>query len=343
MNARPRFGAPATHALTLGVTSIVVVLTLVAPVVTSTFESAPPPFVLIPSTSGAHASASVQPAFIRWSAAPEPVPARSLPFLFLYTVFESILTAPECVVCGAETSVTAACPHCATPVCADHRAPAAHACAGVDADRTGGWVVDLDGPMSRAEADARVGTVDSWRDLLTPSRSGLRLARGTLLLLVVAVLVGGLAGPQAGEVVASAGLERVNETAVEREIAEEVNGERRKAGLDPLAYDATLASVAGAHSADMCEREFVGHTNPDGEGLGARYAAFGLTCPGGENVYYSANGALAASPGTLADHVVRAWMNSEGHRESLLRERFTRQGIGVAVDGGALYVTQEFC
>jgi uncharacterized protein YkwD len=143
-------------------------------------------------------------------------------------------------------------------------------------------------------------------------------------------------------VVASA--EGVNETAIEREIAAEVNAERRAAGLEPLAYDTALAEVGRRHSEDMRDRGFIDHTNPDGDSLAERYAEVGLGCPGGENIYYTPNGRLAASSGALADHVVRAWLNSEGHREALLKDRFTRQGIGVVVGSdGALYVTQDFC
>jgi uncharacterized protein YkwD len=257
---------------------------------------------------------------------------------------------PECVVCGAESSVTAACPHCAAPVCADHRDPSNHGCRGVDADHTRGWILDLDGSASGGDRGAGEATA-GWRDLLRPSRSGARLAVATLLLLSGAVLAVVVAGPMddapGGAVVASAdgeGPDRPNETRIERLVAERANAERRERGLDPLAYDRTLARVGGAHSGDMRERGFVGHENPDGEGLRERYAAFGLDCPGGENVYHSPTGGLARSPEALAEHVVAAWMDSEGHREAILKERFTRQGVGVAVgpDGG-VWVTQDFC
>ncbi|MFC7228428.1 CAP domain-containing protein [Salinirubellus salinus] len=245
----------------------------------------------------------------------------------------------SCVVCGAETTVTAACPHCAEPVCAEHRPPVAHDCAGVDAERTGGWVVDLDGP----QPDRSTPADDSWRDLLRPSRGGLWLAAGTLFVVAAAVLLVGVGVPGlGGEIVASAGAS--NATAVEQAIVAEVNDARASRDLRELEANATLATVAEAHSLDMRERDFVGHENPDGEGLGARYAAAGLSCPGGENIYYAPNGALAVSPGALADHVVRSWLNSEGHRETLLRERFDRQGIAVVFgDDGAVWVTQTFC
>ena len=257
---------------------------------------------------------------------------------------------PECVVCGVESSITASCPHCAAPVCSDHRDPSNHDCPGVDADHTGGWILDLDGSAS-AGGRGVDGTTKVWHDLLRPSRSGARLAVATLLVLSAALLAVAVTGPTndapGGAVVASAdgeASERPNETRVERLVAERANDERRERGLDPLAYDRTLARVGASHSDDMRERGFVGHENPDGEGLRERYAAFGLDCPGGENVYHSPTGGLARSPGALADHVVDAWMDSEGHREAVLRPRFARQGVGVAVgsDGG-VWVTQEFC
>lgn len=259
---------------------------------------------------------------------------------------------PACAVCGVEVSVTASCPHCATPVCAEHRGPSDHGCPGVDADQTNGWVIDLDAPTASERAACKRETL-ARRDLLTPSRSSAWLAAGTVLVVVVALLVGTVLGPTVdtpGAVVASAGgdsaesAQRLNETRVERLVAERTNAERVDRGLDPLAYDRLLARVGEAHGEDMRDRGFVGHENPDGEGLAARYAAFGVGCPGGENVYYSPNGGLASTPGALAGHVVDAWMESEGHRAAILKGRFTRQGVGVVVgtDGG-VWVTQEFC
>lgn len=255
---------------------------------------------------------------------------------------------PECVVCGAETSVTASCPHCSAPVCAEHRDPASHDCAGVDAEHTDGWVIDLDGSAT-AEDRERGRRTEGWYGFLRPSRSGAWLAVGTLVVLLATVVAVAVVGPAAdvpdGAVVASAGDgTHLNETRVERLVAERANEERRARGLDPLAYDRTLERVGEAHSEDMYDRGFVDHENPDGAGLRERYAAFGLDCPGGENIYYSPNGGLARTPEALATYVVDAWMDSEGHREALLRERFARQGVGVVLgsDGG-VWVTQDSC
>ncbi|MSS72469.1 MAG: CAP domain-containing protein [Candidatus Latescibacteria bacterium] len=39
---------------------------------------------------------------------------------------------------------------------------------------------------------------------------------------------------------------------------------------------------------------------------------------------------------------MRNWMNSPGHRASILSDQFTHTGIGVAEEGGQVYATQDF-
>ena len=40
--------------------------------------------------------------------------------------------------------------------------------------------------------------------------------------------------------------------------------------------------------------------------------------------------------------VVKAWMNSQGHRENILRPEFTEIGIGVRYENGQMYWVQNF-
>ena len=233
--------------------------------------------------------------------------------------------APACVVCGREASVSDACPHCGAAVCADHRPAAAHDCPGTVAGTTGGWRVDLDGAgTDRPPA----------RPLSSLFRPGLALA--ALTVLVVAAAVGAVAyvGPLDG------GLDADDvETAIEQRSDEE----RRAAGAGATDHDPELAAVARAHSRDMRDRGFVNHTNPDGKEPADRVEAAGLDCAPGENIYQAPRGALADSEAALADYVVRSWLDSPGHRETLLDGQFDRQGVGVAVGEDAVYVTQVFC
>lgn len=246
----------------------------------------------------------------------------------------------DCIVCDRETSVTASCPHCGAAVCADHRPTAAHDCEGLPADRTRGWVIDLDGPQPKPDREGGDGADPDWRDLLTPSRSGAYTAAGTLVVLLLAVVLVTLAAPGGS---GAATDDRLNETRVERLVAAEANERRTARGLEPVAYDPALAEVAAAHSRDMHERDYFAHEGPDGQGVADRYDRFGIDCHGGENIYYTGAGGLAASERVLADHLVREWMNSPPHRETLLRERYTRQGIGIVIADGGVYATQDFC
>ncbi|MFQ3319818.1 MAG: hypothetical protein ACI8UR_001217 [Natronomonas sp.] len=233
----------------------------------------------------------------------------------------------ECVVCGADASVSDACPHCGTACCPEHRPPEAHDCPGTDAGMTTGWRVDLDIGTSSEPAD-------SGTSLSTLFRPGVGLAVVTLLLVVVALGAVATVGPLGGD---------LNTTAVEHDIVDRTNEERLAAGVGETAHDPELAAVARTHSRDMRDRGFVNHTNPDGEGPDDRVRAAGLDCLTGENIYQAPRGALASSAAALADHIVRAWMDSVGHRRTLLRDRYTRQGVGVAVGEDAIYVTQVFC
>ncbi len=233
--------------------------------------------------------------------------------------------ASECDVCGRDASVSDACPHCGAAVCPDHRPPAAHDCPGTEAGTTGGWWLDLDGTApDRPTA----------RPIATLLRPGIGLAVLTLVLVLAAVGAVAVVGP-IGDALDPGG--------VEHHLAERTNEERRAAGVGALERDPSLAAVARAHSRDMRDRGFVNHTDPDGQGPNDRADAAGLNCTVGENIYQAPRGALATSEPALADHVVRAWLDSPGHRETLLAERYTRQGAGVAVGTEAVYVTHLYC
>lgn len=53
-------------------------------------------------------------------------------------------------------------------------------------------------------------------------------------------------------------------------VFQEVNAERRRRGLRPVAPDHALAKAAGAHAADMISGDFFGHFTPDGRALKER-------------------------------------------------------------------------
>ncbi len=113
-----------------------------------------------------------------------------------------------------------------------------------------------------------------------------------------------------------------------------VNQERQKRGLNTLAWDEEIAKVARLHSADMFRRGYFAHDNLDDltpfDRMEIGGIIFGLA---GEN--------LALAPSVALAH--QGLMDSQGHRENILRPGFKRIGIGCQ-DGGVYgkMFTQNF-
>jgi uncharacterized protein YkwD len=122
------------------------------------------------------------------------------------------------------------------------------------------------------------------------------------------------------------------EPGVEGEVLALVNVQRAAAGCGALAADPALAAVARAHSADMRDRNFFSHVNPDGLDPFDRAARAGLEAHA-ENIAYG-----QPDPAAVMD----AWMNSAGHRANILDCSLTRLGVGVAEGAGGPWWTQLF-
>ena len=155
----------------------------------------------------------------------------------------------------------------------------------------------------------------------------------------------------------------VDAARVERLVHEYVNDERTQRGLDVMSYDVELQEIARAHSEDMATRGYFSHTDPEGNDFSDRYERFEYECraptgdgsylTGGENIaqtWYDArvrtdNGTVRyTSEEELARGIVTMWMNSQGHRENILNERWNNEGLGVRVtDENKVYATQNFC
>ena len=79
----------------------------------------------------------------------------------------------------------------------------------------------------------------------------------------------------------------------------------------------------------MVKRGYFDHVSPGGKDPGVRISAAGYRASAwGENIAWGSGG--LATPKSI----VREWMNSEGHRENILRRVFRDSGDG-ARDRGA--------
>ena len=125
------------------------------------------------------------------------------------------------------------------------------------------------------------------------------------------------------------------ERAMEQEVLKLVNQARAENGLNPLSWADDLADIARAHSADMIERGFFSHTNPDGQSPFDRIKNNGISYrAAAENIAYG-------QPN--AESVMNSWMNSAGHRANILNANLKEIGIGaVKNSNGIVYWTQVF-
>src|SRR5262249_47305269 len=146
---------------------------------------------------------------------------------------------------------------------------------------------------------------------------------------------------------------------LEQKIDQLVNVERKVVERTPFEWDDQLAKLARAHSEDMAKRKYFKHVTPEGltPMKRAEAAGYNVCQLMGENIYqnnlysrvikekkrttYDWN-----SMDQIASTTVKGWMQSEGHRENLLESKYTKEGIGVAIDetdDGKVYITQVVC
>lgn len=122
------------------------------------------------------------------------------------------------------------------------------------------------------------------------------------------------------------------------EVLRLVNVERENEGLDPLTFNPLLNDSAQLYAERMAQEHFFSHTDPDGNSSLDRIRATGYLRPPCDCAWQYATGEnLGSGQATPAD-VVRAWMDSPGHRANILHDQFDELGVGYA-DG---YWVQHF-
>jgi len=121
----------------------------------------------------------------------------------------------------------------------------------------------------------------------------------------------------------------------EQQVLALTNAQRTAAGCPTLTWNATLASVARAHSQDMAAKNYFDHNTLTGTTPAQRLTAVGYT-------YRQMAENIAAGQATPAD-VMASWMNSAGHKANILNCALTELGVGYATGGTyRTYWTQDF-
>ncbi|MCM3585513.1 SafA/ExsA family spore coat assembly protein [Mesobacillus maritimus] len=127
----------------------------------------------------------------------------------------------------------------------------------------------------------------------------------------------------------------ITEKSIENQVIQLTNQERAKHGLKPLTADWQVSRVARHKSADMRDKNYFQHNSPTYGTPFNMLKSFGVS-------YRSAGENIAAGQPT-AQAVVKAWMESPGHRANILNSSYTHIGVGHASGGSyGNYWTQMF-
>ena len=116
---------------------------------------------------------------------------------------------------------------------------------------------------------------------------------------------------------------------IEAEVHQLVNSHRTGIGLATLEWNHIIANECRQHSQEMANAHTINH-----DGFNERINKIGETISwswAGENVAYNYS----------AQGAVTAWLNSPGHKSNI-ESNSNLTGVGVAYDGGTIYLTQIF-
>lgn len=126
-------------------------------------------------------------------------------------------------------------------------------------------------------------------------------------------------------------------TAIEVAVHEQVNGVRKEHDLPPFPWNEDKNESPRAHSRDMAHHGYFDREGPDGQTFR----------PGGCNEWAELlfrTQDTNASPDAIARGSVRAWLDSEHHRDNLLNPNFLSHGVGVAISSdGVIYISHSLC
>jgi len=135
--------------------------------------------------------------------------------------------------------------------------------------------------------------------------------------------------------------------ALENRIYELIQDERHKIDptAKPLALDSELVGVARQRARDMAAKNYFAHAGPDGATSATLIMDEDAKFQGllGENIaaqYYGKQTGVDVE--VFARRFVDSWLGSPAHKDNLAYPAYDRTGVGAAVGGDLVYVTQLF-
>ena len=133
----------------------------------------------------------------------------------------------------------------------------------------------------------------------------------------------------------------VNLLEVEEAVFAMTNNIRRENGLPVLLKDEICRDAARRHSADMLNRNYFSHSDPERRSLKERLPSNLSTRQWGENIW-TGSGYDTRQSHHLAQMIIVGWMNSPGHRKNILDPGYTHLGLGAMAKNQEVKATQVF-
>ena len=133
----------------------------------------------------------------------------------------------------------------------------------------------------------------------------------------------------------------VNLLEVEEAVFAMTNNIRRQNGLPVLLQDEICRDAARRHSADMLNRNYFSHTDPERRSLKERLPSNLSIRQWGENIW-TGSGYDPRQVRYLAQKIMDGWMKSPGHRKNILSSGYTHLGLGVMAKNREIKATQVF-
>ena len=157
---------------------------------------------------------------------------------------------------------------------------------------------------------------DSKEDAASDSASGITIEAGGLPL-GQAIQPGRDENDESGAIVSERRMREYRDKVVEL-----VNAERAAIGVNPLTADEKLFEIAQFRCDDMAENNYFSHISPDYGDIQSVFERFGVD--------YYVIGENIGIGHTTPEMVVRAWMESPGHKANILDYEYEYIGVGFA-------------
>lgn len=137
--------------------------------------------------------------------------------------------------------------------------------------------------------------------------------------------------------------EPANASFMAQEVLDLINVERADAGLGPVEWDDTLATIAEDYACEMITYGYFAHANPCLSPSSSSLQLLNRVNEGGYTDYWTVGENLAEGH-TSPSEVMTAWMGSATHRQNILNPDWCEVGVGVRQQGnnGLIYWVQEF-